>query len=192
MSENNLTEFEAQELLRQYSSDLRKLEFQLQQTKLAINHLQGAKAPSSKGSKLKKEVSIIDSKVETQTDAEIKIKRYKKSSEKPVKVKLAKDSSSKKATAGSKGSGKKGRNPITTLWDAVITNEIGTKEIPTTSQDLLQKLIHAREKQYIPDEGNTKLIQRLNASLTKLFKQKKIGKEKIEGKKAFVYYKIGD
>lgn len=192
MSENNLTEFEAQELLRQYSSDLRKLEFQLQQTKLAINHLQGAKAPSSKGSKLKKEVSIIDSKVETQTDAEIKIKRYKKSSEKPVKVKLAKDSSSKKATAGAKGSGKKGRNPITTQWDAVITNEIGTKEIPTTSQDLLQKLIHAREKQYIPDEGNTKLIQRLNASLTKLFKQKKIGKEKIEGKKAFVYYKIGD
>jgi hypothetical protein len=54
---------------------------------------------------------------------------------------------------------------------------------------LLQVLINARDKQYIPDEGNTKLIQRLNASLTKLFKQKKIGKQKIEGKKAFVYYK---
>jgi len=66
---------------------------------------------------------------------------------------------------------------------------MGTKEKPTTSHDLLQVLINARDKQYIPDEGNTKLIQRLNASLTKLFKQKKIGKQKIEGKKAFVYYK---
>ena len=29
MAENNLTDFEAQELLRQYSSDLRKLEYLL-------------------------------------------------------------------------------------------------------------------------------------------------------------------
>jgi hypothetical protein len=62
MAENNLTDFEAQELLRQYSSDLRKLEFQLQQTKLAIHHLKGKSAPSEKVSTLKKvnnEVDII-------------------------------------------------------------------------------------------------------------------------------------
>lgn len=54
MAENNLTDFEAQELLRQYSSDLRKLEFQLQQTKLAIHHLKGKSAPSEKVSTLKR------------------------------------------------------------------------------------------------------------------------------------------
>ena len=54
MTENNLTDFEAQELLRQYSSDLRKLEFQLQQTKLAINHLKGSPTASVNEVKIKK------------------------------------------------------------------------------------------------------------------------------------------
>ncbi len=189
MAENNLTDFEAQELLRQYSSDLRKLEFQIQQTKLAINHLQGTNTNTVKTPKIKKEVEIVEKSFETQTAPEIKTKAKKKSVEKPVKVKVAKELAGKKSTSSTKGTGKKGRNPLTTKWDLVILDNIGTKENPTTSHDLLQVLINAREKQYIPDEGNTKLIQRLNASLTKLFKQKKIGKQKIEGKKAFVYYK---
>jgi hypothetical protein len=192
MTENNLTDFEAQELLRQYSSDLRKLEFQLHQTKLAINHLQGSTTSSVKEAKIKKgkkEVEIVQSSNAIPQVSELKIKTNKKSVQKPLKAKAPKDLASKKVTTGPKIAGKKGRNPLTTQWDVVISNEMGTKEKPTTSHDLLQVLINARDKQYIPDEGNTKLIQRLNASLTKLFKQKKIGKQKIEGKKAFVYYK---
>ena len=192
MTENNLTDFEAQELLRQYSSDLRKLEFQLQQTKLAINHLKGSPTASVNEAKIKKEkkeVEIVHSSNVIPQASELKIKTNKKSVQKPMKAKAPKDLASKKVTTGPKVAGKKGRNPLTTQWDVVISNEMGTKEKPTTSHDLLKVLINARDKQYIPDEGNTKLIQRLNASLTKLFKQKKIGKQKIEGKKAFVYYK---
>jgi len=192
MAENNLTDFEAQELLRQYSSDLRKLEFQLQQTKLAINHLQGTSAKARNetiGKKGIKEVEIVQTIIEKQSLPKLKTKANAKSVEKPIKVKVAKKVPVKKAPGIAKESGKKGRNPLTTQWDVVISDEMGTKENPTTSHDLLQVLINARDKKYIPDEGNTKLIQRLNATLTKLFKQKKIGKQKIEGKKAFVYYK---
>jgi hypothetical protein len=134
-------------------------------------------------------VEIVQSSSAIPQVSELKIKTNKKSVQKPLKAKAPKDLASKKVTTGPKIAGKKGRNPLTTQWDVVISNEMGTKEKPTTSHDLLQVLINARDKQYIPDEGNTKLIQRLNASLTKLFKQKKIGKQKIEGKKAFVYYK---
>ena len=192
MAENNLTDFEAQELLRQYSSDLRKLEFQLQQTKLAINHLQGAKLKSEndlKIKKTKKEVEIIQTLADNPLTTEPKIKAGKKPVEKPGKVKAVKVANPKKSAVKEKVPGKKGRNPLNTQWDVVISDHIGTKENPTTSQDLLQVLVDAREKKYIPDEGNTKLIQRLNASLTKLFKQNRIGKQKIEGKKAFVYFK---
>jgi len=192
MAENNLTDFEAQELLRQYSSDLRKLEFQLQQTKLAINHLQGAKLKSEndlKIKKTKKEVEIIQTLADNPLTSGPKIKAGKKPVEKPGKVKAAKVANPKKSANKEKVPGKKGRNPLNTQWDVVISDHIGTKENPTTSQDLLQVLVDAREKKYIPDEGNTKLIQRLNASLTKLFKQNRIGKQKIEGKKAFVYFK---
>ncbi len=192
MAENNLTDFEAQELLRQYSSDLRKLEFQLQQTKLAINHLQGAKLKSEndlKIKKTKKEVEIIQTLADKPLTTEPKIKAGKKPVEKPGKVKAVKVANPKKSAVKEKVPGKKGRNPLNTQWDVVISDHIGTKENPTTSQDLLQVLIDAREKKYIPDEGNTKLIQRLNASLTKLSKQNRIGKQKIEGKKAFVYFK---
>ncbi|MBU6167439.1 MAG: hypothetical protein KGQ86_00235 [Bacteroidetes bacterium] len=192
MAENNLTDFEAQELLRQYSSDLRKLEFQLQQTKLAINHLQGAKLKSEndlKIKKTKKEVEIIQTLADKPLTTEPKIKAGKKPVEKPGKVKAVKVANPKKSAVKEKVPGKKGRNPLNTQWDVVISDHMGTKENPTTSQDLLQVLIDAREKKYIPDEGNTKLIQRLNASLTKLSKQNRIGKQKIEGKKAFVYFK---
>lgn len=192
MAENNLTDFEAQELLRQYSSDLRKLEFQLQQTKLAINHLQGKSTKAGYetiAKKEKKEVEIVQTIIEKQSLPKLKTKANAKSIEKPKKVKVAKNIIVKKAPGTVKESGKKGRNPLTTQWDVVVSNEMGTKEKPTTSHDLLKVLINARDKKYIPDEGNTKLIQRLNASLTKLFKQKKIGKQKIEGKKAFVYFK---
>jgi hypothetical protein len=85
--------------------------------------------------------------------------------------------------------GSKGRKSLNTQWDTVVSDNMGTKENPKTSNELLQDLINARDKKYILDEGNTKLIQRLNASLTKLYKQNKIGKQKIEGKKAFVYFK---
>ena len=82
MAENNLTDFEAQELLRQYSSDLRKLEFQLQQTKLAIHHLKGKSAPSEKVSTLKKvntEVDIIKALFEKDDFTEAKDMETKKS-----------------------------------------------------------------------------------------------------------------
>lgn len=191
MAENNLTDFEAQELLRQYSSDLRKLEFQLQQTKLAIHHLKGKSAPSEKVSALKKvnnEVDIIKAPFEKDDFNEPKGKEGKRSNPKLAKVKVAKPKV-EKATTNKKALGLKGRKPVNTQWDTVISDHMGTKENPKTSNELLQDLINARDKKYILDEGNTKLIQRLNASLTKLYKQNKIGKQKIEGKKAFVYFK---
>lgn len=191
MAENNLTDFEAQELLRQYSSDLRKLEFQLQQTKLAIHHLQGSSDLAehvSSGKKAKKEVEIIKAIIEKDDITVPKLKEEKKSAPKVAKVKVAKPAV-KKATTIKKVPGLKGRKSLNTQWDRIVTDNMGTKENPKTSNDLLQDLVNAREKKYILDEGNTKLIQRLNASLTKLYKQNKIGKQKIEGKKAFVYFK---
>ena len=191
MAENNLTDFEAQELLRQYSSDLRKLEFQLQQTKLAIHHLKGKNAPSEKVSPLKKvnnEVDIIKALFEKDDLNEPKVKEAKKSTPKIAKVKVAKPKVAK-ATTNKKAPGSKGRKSLNTQWDRIVSDNMGTKENPKTSNELLQDLVNAREKKYILDEGNTKLIQRLNASLTKLYKQNKIGKQKIEGKKAFVYFK---
>lgn len=190
MAENNLTDFEAQELLRQYSSDLRKLEFQLQQTKLAIHHLKGKSAPSEKISTLKKvntEVDIIKALFEKDDFTEPKDMVAKKSTSKIAKVKVAKPKV-EKATTNKKVPGSKGRKSLNTQWDTVVSDNMGTKENPKTSNELLQDLINARDKKYILDEGNTKLIQRLNASLTKLYKQNKIGKQKIEGKKAFVYF----
>ena len=191
MAENNLTDFEAQELLRQYSSDLRKLEFQLQQTKLAIHHLKGKSAPTEKASTLKKvntEVDIIKALFEKDDFTEPKDMVAKKSTSKIAKVKVAKPKV-EKATTNKKVPGSKGRKSLNTQWDTVVSDNMGTKENPKTSNELLQDLINARDKKYILDEGNTKLIQRLNASLTKLYKQNKIGKQKIEGKKAFVYFK---
>jgi hypothetical protein len=191
MAENNLTDFEAQELLRQYSSDLRKLEFQLQQTKLAIHHLQSSSSSSeniSVGKKVKKEVEIIQAPFEKSDFTEPKVKESKKSTIKNNKVKVDKPTV-KKATTNKKLPGLKGRKSLNTQWDRIVTDNMGTKENPKTSNELLQDLINARDKKYILDEGNTKLIQRLNASLTKLYKQNKIGKQKIEGKKAFVYFK---
>ena len=191
MAENNLTDFEAQELLRQYSSDLRKLEFQLQQTKLAIHHLKGKSAPSEKVSTLKKVNNEVESNSilsEKNELTEPKVKEAKKSTLKIAKVKVAKPTV-KKATTNKKAPGSKGRKSLNTQWDRIISDNMGTKENPKTSNELLQDLVNARDKKYILDEGNTKLIQRLNASLTKLYKQNKIGKQKIEGKKAFVYFK---
>ena len=191
MAENNLTDFEAQELLRQYSSDLRKLEFQLQQTKLAIHHLKGKNAPSEKVSPLKKvnnEVEIIKALFEKYDFTEPKDMVTKKSTPKIAKVKVAKPKV-EKATTNKKAPGSKGRKSINTQWDRIVSDNMGTRENPKTSNELLQDLVNARDKKYILDEGNTKLIQRLNASLTKLYKQNKIGKQKIEGKKAFVYFK---
>jgi hypothetical protein len=191
MAENNLTDFEAQELLRQYSSDLRKLEFQLQQTKLAIHHLQGSGDSPKSVSILKKvsnEVDIIKALFEKDDLTDPKIKEDKKSTPKIAKVKVAKPTV-KKATSNKKVPGLKGRKSLNTQWDTVVSDNMGTKEHPKTSNELLQDLVNARDKKYILDEGNTKLIQRLNASLTKLYKQNKIGKQKIEGKKAFVYFK---
>ncbi len=191
MAENNLTDFEAQELLRQYSSDLRKLEFQLQQTKLAIHHLQSSSSSSenvSVGKKVKKDVEIIQGPFEKSDFTEPKVKESKKSTNKTNKVKVDKPTV-KKATTNKKLPGLKGRKSLNTQWDRIVTDNMGTKENPKTSNELLQDLINARDKKYILDEGNTKLIQRLNASLTKLYKQNKIGKQKIEGKKAFVYFK---
>jgi hypothetical protein len=190
MAENNLTDFEAQELLRQYSSDLRKLEFQLQQTKLAIHNLKGKSAPSEKVSTSKKvniEVDIIKSLLEKDDFTEPKVKEDKSSNLKSTKIKVAKPKV-EKATTNKKVPGLKGRKSLNTQWDMVVTDNMGTKENPKTSNELLQDLINARDKKYILDEGNTKLIQRLNASLTKLYKQNKIGKQKIDGKKAFVYF----
>lgn len=191
MAENNLTDFEAQELLRQYSSDLRKLEFQLQQTKLAIHHLKGKSVPSEKVSNLKK----VNNEVETNSTlseknelTEPKVKEAKKSTLKIAKVKVAKPTV-KKAATNKKAPGSKGRKSLNTQWDRIVSDNMGTKENPKTSNELLQDLVNARDKKYILDEGNIKLIQRLNASLTKLYKQNKIGKQKIEGKKAFVYFK---
>lgn len=191
MAENNLTDFEAQELLRQYSSDLRKLEFQLQQTKLAIHQLQGGTHSSEKVSlrkKVKKEVEIIQVLNEKDDFTDTPSAEDKKSTFKNVKVKVTKPTV-KKAAPTKKVSGSKGRKSLNTQWDRIISDNMGTKEQPKTSNELLQDLINARDKKYILDEGNTKLIQRLNASLTKLYKQNKIGKQKIEGKKAFVYFK---
>lgn len=191
MAENNLTDFEAQELLRQYSSDLRKLEFQLQQTKLAIHHLKGKSVPSEKVSNLKKVNNEVESNIilsEKNELTEPKVKEAKKSTLKIAKVKVAKPTV-KKATTNKKAPGSKGRKSLNTQWDRIISDNMGTKENPKTSNELLQDLVNARDKKYILDEGNTKLIQRLNASLTKLYKQNKIGKQKIEGKKAFVYFK---
>lgn len=190
MAENNLTDFEAQELLRQYSSDLRKLEFQLQQTKLAIHHLKGKSVLSEKVSTLKKvttEVDIIKALFEKDDFTEPKDMVTKKSMPKIAKVKEAKPEV-EKATTNKKVPGLKGRKSLSTQWDRIVSDNMGTKENPKTSNELLQDLINARDKKYILDEGNTKLIQRLNASLTKLYKQNKIGKQKIEGKKAFVYF----
>jgi len=190
MAENNLTDFEAQELLRQYSSDLRKLEFQLQQTKLAIHNLKGKSSPSEKVSTSKKvniEVDIIKSLLEKDDFTEPKVKEDKSSNFKSTKLKVAKPKV-EKATTNKKVPGLKGRKSLNTQWDMVVTDNMGTKENPKTSNELLQDLINARDKKYILDEGNTKLIQRLNASLTKLYKQNKIGKQKIDGKKAFVYF----
>lgn len=190
MAENNLTDFEAQELLRQYSSDLRKLEFQLQQTKLAIHHLKGKSVPSEKVSTLKKvnnEVDIIKALFEKDDFTEPKDMVTKKSMPKIAKVKEAKPKV-EKATTNKKVPGLKGRKSLSTQWDRIVSDNMGSKENPKTSNELLQDLINARDKKYILDEGNTKLIQRLNASLTKLYKQNKIGKQKIEGKKAFVYF----
>jgi hypothetical protein len=82
-----------------------------------------------------------------------------------------------------------GDQVLRNFLNGLVIHLRGTKENPKTSNELLQDLINARDKKYILDEGNTKLIQRLNASLTKLYKQNKIGKQKIEGKKAFVYFK---
>ncbi len=191
MAENNLTDFEAQELLIQYSSDLRKLEFQLQQTKLAIHHLKGKNAPSEKVSPLKKvnnEVEIIKALFEKDDFTEPKDMVTKKSTPKIAKVKVAKPKV-EKATTNKKAPGSKGRKSLNTQWDRIVSDNMGTRENPKTSNELLQDLVNARDKKYILDEGNTKLIQRLNASLTKLYKQNKIGKQKIEGKKAFVYFK---
>jgi hypothetical protein len=191
MAENNLTDFEAQELLRQYSSDLRKLEFQLQQTKLAIHHLQGSSNSSenvSLGKKVKKEVEIIQALTEKDDFSDATSREDKKSTLKNVKEKVAKPTV-KKVTTNKKVPGSKGRKSLNTQWDTVVSDNMGTKEHPKTSNELLQDLVNARDKKYILDEGNTKLIQRLNASLTKLYKQNKIGKQKIEGKKAFVYFK---
>ena len=191
MAENNLTDFEAQELLRQYSSDLRKLEFQLQQTKLAIHHLQGSSISSeniSLGKKVKKGVEIIQALNKKDDFNEVTSSEDKKSTLKNIKVKGAKSSVKNVATT-KKVPGSKGRKSLNTQWDTVVSDNMGTKEHPKTSNELLQDLINARDKKYILDEGNTKLIQRLNASLTKLYKQNKIGKQKIEGKKAFVYFK---
>jgi len=191
MAENNLTDFEAQELLRQYSSDLRKLEFQLQQTKLAIHHLKGKNAPSEKVSPLKKvnnEVEIIKALFEKDDFTEPKDMVTKKSTPKIAKVKVAKPKV-EKATTNKKAPGSKGRKSLNTQWDRIVSDNMGTRENPKTSNELLQDLVNARDKKYILDEGNTKLIQRLNASLTKLYKQNKIGKQKIEGKKAFLYFK---
>ncbi|MDP4698586.1 MAG: hypothetical protein NWS66_01475 [Saprospiraceae bacterium] len=190
MAENNLTDFEAQELLRQYSSDLRKLEFQLQQTKLAIHNLKGKSTPTEKVSTLKKmnnEVDIINALFEKDDFTESKDVVDKKSTPKIAKVKEAKPKV-EKATTNKKVPGSKGRKSLNTQWDTVVSDNMGTKENPKTSNELLQDLINARDKKYILDEGNTKLIQRLNASLTKLYKQNKIGKQKIEGKKAYVYF----
>ena len=191
MAENNLTDFEAQELLRQYSSDLRKLEFQLQQTKLAIHHLQGSgdsTENASVGKKVKKEVEIIQALTEKDDFTDATSREDKKSTLKTVKVKVAKPTV-KKVTTNKKVPGSKGRKSLNTQWDRIVSDNMGTKENPKTSNELLQDLVNARDKKYILDEGNTKLIQRLNASLTKLYKQNKIGKQKIEGKKAFVYFK---
>jgi hypothetical protein len=191
MAENNLTDFEAQELLRQYSSDLRKLEFQLQQTKLAIHHLQGSSNSSenvSLGKKVKKEVEIIQALTEKDDFSDATSREDKKSTLKNVKAKGTKPTV-KKAASIKKVPGLKGRKSLNTQWDTVVSDNMGTKEHPKTSNELLQDLVNARDKKYILDEGNTKLIQRLNASLTKLYKQNKIGKQKIEGKKAFVYFK---
>lgn len=191
MAENNLTDFEAQELLRQYSSDLRKLEFQLQQTKLAIHHLQSSSISSknvSLGKKVKKEVEIIQALTEKDDFTDATSREDKKSTLKNVKVKVAKPTDKKAATT-KKVPGSKGRKSLNTQWDRIISDNMGTKDQPKTSNELLQDLVNARDKKYILDEGNTKLIQRLNASLTKLYKQNKIGKQKIEGKKAFVYFK---
>jgi hypothetical protein len=191
MAENNLTDFEAQELLRQYSSDLRKLEFQLQQTKLAIHHLQGSSKSSenvSLGKKVKKEVEIIQALTKKDDFNDATSSEDKKSTLKNVKVKGTKPTVKKTASI-KKVPGLKGRKSLNTQWDTVVSDNMGTKEHPKTSNELLQDLINARDKKYILDEGNTKLIQRLNASLTKLYKQNKIGKQKIEGKKAFVYFK---
>jgi hypothetical protein len=188
MAENNLTDFEAQELLRQYSSDLRKLEFQLQQTKLAIHHLKGKNVPSEKVSPLKKVNNEVESNNTLSEKNEAKVKEAKKSTPKIAKVKVAKPKVAKAAT-NKKAPGSKGRKSLNTQWDRIVSDNMGTKENPKTSNELLQDLVNAREKKYILDEGNTKLIQRLNASLTKLYKQNKIGKQKIEGKKAFVYFK---
>ena len=190
MAENNLTDFEAQELLRQYSSDLRKLEFQLQQTKLAIHHLQGSSNSSenvSLGKKVKKEVEIIQALTEKDDFSDATSKEDKKSTLKNVKAKGTKPTV-KKAASIKKVPGLKGRKSLNTQWDTVVSDNMGTKEHPKTSNELFQDLVNARDKKYILDEGNTKLIQRLNASLTKLYKQNKIGKQKIEGKKAFVYF----
>jgi hypothetical protein len=191
MAENNLTDFEAQELLRQYSSDLRKLEFQLQHTKLAIHHLQSSSISSknvSLGKKVKKEVEIIQALTEKDDFTDATSREDKKSTLKNVKVKVAKPTVKKAATT-KKVPGSKGRKSLNTQWDRIISDNMGTKDQPKTSNELLQDLVNARDKKYILDEGNTKLIQRLNASLTKLYKQNKIGKQKIEGKKAFVYFK---
>jgi hypothetical protein len=170
---------------------LRKLEFQLQQTKLAIHHLKGKSAPSEKVSTLKKvnnEVDIIKALFEKDDFTEPKDMVAKKSTPKIAKVKEAKPKV-EKVTTNKKVPGLKGRKSLNTQWDTVVSDNMGTKENPKTSNELLQDLINARDKKYILDEGNTKLIQRLNASLTKLYKQNKIGKQKIEGKKAFVYFK---
>lgn len=191
MAENNLTDFEAQELLRQYSSDLRKLEFQLQQTKLAIHHLQGSGDSSENVSarkKVKKEVEIIQPPIENSNFTNTMSGVDKKSTLKMAKVKVTKPTV-KKAVTNKKVPGLKGRKSLNTQWDRIVTDNMGAKENPKTSNELLQDLVNARDKKYILDEGNTKLIQRLNASLTKLYKQNKIGKQKIEGKKAFVYFK---
>ena len=123
--------------------------------------------------------SILSEKNEL---TEPKVKEAKKSTLKIAKVKVAKPTV-KKAATNKKAPGSKGRKSLNTQWDRIISDNMGTKENPKTSNELLQDLVNARDKKYILDEGNTKLIQRLNASLTKLYKQNKIGKQKIEGKK---------
>jgi len=232
MSAKKLSDSDAQELIDQYNSNLRKLEFQVEQTRDAIGKLKiaaenakaimpkkgpgrgrpaaikKAAAASSAGTKTSGVKAAKAPKAKVAKSPRVKVEKAPKAkaakaprvkvakAAKAPRVKVAKAAKAKAAKAPrvkaerSGDAPRKGRTPLNTQWDLVISDNIGTRETPMTNADLMQVLKTAREKQYIPNEGDTKLLQRLNASLTKLFKQKKIGKVKVEGQKSFHYFKV--
>ena len=174
-----LSLLETRELIERYQSELRKLEFQIEKTKMTVGELKsslndfGGAAPAKKSgrpAKAKIRAKLANVRVATQT----KLGRKKVATKKTAKP-----------TAQKASSGKRGRPKVITVWDELILGVLNGSKEPLKSNAFLSAA--AKNKSISRGMNEAAVRAKINASLQKLVnKLKSIKKVPAEGR-GFAY-----